>query len=513
MDDIRCHACGEVAPAATRFCRRCGANVAMSNVRTPAPPPPEDVLPDTDLPTPVGAVPPPPAAMSARSTPVPGPPPPAVPPPATAPPAVTAARSSNAVASRTSLAPATPAYRGSGRRAPALRMLVLFIALFIVSGAVTALVMLATSDDSGTSNAGQAGVSVPVGAIAVETSPSSLERAAPDVVNVSVASCPGLLAFAPADSCAEISSATGVLFAMTARVDGHDVKIRGYRMATMASGITATSLVKASVAAPEAGQTSVAIDVLRTLPEPAFVLRTSSTVDTASMTSVEIVQPSGDQLTTRGVFVSRDAVVAESTSSVFVAATYDDGSTMLRTVYPDPLGWKMVVESLDPAQVEQRLTTASALVFTAMVSADGAPKSTTTIAPSAPPDPEAAALAQLERYARDDYPLASDLEWLWSVQVSAKRLGVVWRGVTYDYQEILRDHEINRDRYGAILVKSNEWNFGASNGDLWVSIVPTYSVESYDALEFCYANLIGPEDCFAKQLRRDGVATGTVDYQ
>jgi hypothetical protein len=471
MDEVDCPTCGEAVPVG-RFCRRCGAALSLAEQVLPPAPPPAD--------EPADDIPPPP--VSPAGTPVP---------------------------ISVGFVPAAPDVVARSRRGASRRSTVV-VALFVVAAAATAGIgwwfLGSGSDSNSPTVTTDPGVSIPVGAVAVPVEPSQFRFARQSPVAISVASCPGLLAFVEAESCVSLDRGADEMYALVMNRAGATVSVRGFVVRSSSTGISATQITKGAVDAPYAGTGEVEFGVTGSDAGPSFVVRSVVAVPGGQVATTEFIEPVDGTLVGRGIFVAEDITVAEHDMTLLVASSFDDGSVRLHTVYPQSDGWLMVVELLSRDQADRRLTVGSPVTFDEPLSVDGAPATTV------PPDPEVLALAQLESYVSSDRSRAQNYDGLWVTQLSAKRIGTVWRGVTYNFQEILRDHELQRSRYGAILLKGSEWNFGSSGGDLWVSIVPDWWYDSYGALQFCYDYGIGREDCFAKLLRSDGLSAGSVEY-
>jgi serine/threonine-protein kinase len=161
-----------------------------------------------------------------------------------------------------------------------------------------------------------------------------------------------------------------------------------------------------------------------------------------------------------------------------------------------------------PTSTEATVETAAPTTgaTTSSVAAGSAEPPTTTKPPPTtrvtnPPDPEAAAANRLARLIAADASQMSALEEKWVPQLSAKTYGTVWRGVTYDFQDILAEHVELRDRYGAILVDGATYSFRVNGQPMYgwyITLVPRGSSGSNDALAWCDAEQIGRDDCFAK---------------
>jgi serine/threonine kinase PknH len=119
-----------------------------------------------------------------------------------------------------------------------------------------------------------------------------------------------------------------------------------------------------------------------------------------------------------------------------------------------------------------------------------------TAAPA--PDPEAAAVQQLQQIAASDRPVvAAQLADRWVPQLSSKRPGVVDKGVVWNNAMTLQEHLQLRQRYGARLLWSGDWStFDA--GDYWVTIAGISFPNAAGALNWCSSQGFDPDHCYAK---------------
>lgn len=155
--------------------------------------------------------------------------------------------------------------------------------------------------------------------------------------------------------------------------------------------------------------------------------------------------------------------------------------------------------AIDPAPTSTAPTTTATTTSTTTTTTT----TTTTLAPSttAPVDPDAAAAARLAELIATDAPAMVGVEEQWVPQLSAKTLGTQWRGVTYDFQAILAEHEALRVQYGAILVDGSTYSFrigGEPMAGWFITLVPRAYPNFEGALAWCNAEQINSDDCLAK---------------
>jgi hypothetical protein len=133
--------------------------------------------------------------------------------------------------------------------------------------------------------------------------------------------------------------------------------------------------------------------------------------------------------------------------------------------------------------------------------------SVTTQAPS--DDPIRAAQSALDLLTLSDTTTANTLVGRWVPQLSAKKDGVVWAGVSYDLPTILAEHSKYRAKYQAILIRGDKFNFQLSS-DWYVTVVPIAYDTSDGALAWCRQNAIGRKDCLAKLISNDRNIVKTI---
>lgn len=132
----------------------------------------------------------------------------------------------------------------------------------------------------------------------------------------------------------------------------------------------------------------------------------------------------------------------------------------------------------------------------------------TSPASSAPTPPPATPAAQLLRQQADDAPAVEALVGKWVPQVSAKSVGLVVDGVTFDEQRILADFQTIAARYpDAVLLRSEDFTSFRSP-DFWVTVVPQTFAAAADANAWCDREGFAADDCFAKRLSHTEGPTG-----
>ncbi|MGO4443200.1 hypothetical protein AB4Z42_07555 [Mycobacterium sp. 2YAF39] len=88
---------------------------------------------------------------------------------------------------------------------------------------------------------------------------------------------------------------------------------------------------------------------------------------------------------------------------------------------------------------------------------------------------------------------------LWVPQLSSKRPGTVDDGIVWDYDDIWQEHLRLRQQYGAIVLWSADWDFGAD--DLWVTVATTGFPTADGARRWCLNHGRDTWHCLPAQLR------------
>ena len=145
-------------------------------------------------------------------------------------------------------------------------------------------------------------------------------------------------------------------------------------------------------------------------------------------------------------------------------------------------------------------TTTSIVVVTA---------ATTAVADTVvlPPD----AITQLDTEVDADRAVAESLVGFWVTQLSSKKPGLVVGGVTLTADDVLATHRQLDALYGTVLLSSSEYNYQVT--DLYVDVVPVVFDDPDSALQFCFDEGIGRDDCFAKFITHDMSIEHTTKLQ
>ncbi|WP_328450370.1 MULTISPECIES: hypothetical protein [unclassified Amycolatopsis] len=121
----------------------------------------------------------------------------------------------------------------------------------------------------------------------------------------------------------------------------------------------------------------------------------------------------------------------------------------------------------------------------------------TTAADNAPAD-EAAAQTTLRQQVGTDRTRAEALADRWVPQLSSKNDGLVADGTTYDQRAIWADFTTTRQSYpSALLLWSGDYT-SFTKGDFWITVVNTPFTTGAAANDWCTAEHLDADHCFAK---------------
>ena len=131
-------------------------------------------------------------------------------------------------------------------------------------------------------------------------------------------------------------------------------------------------------------------------------------------------------------------------------------------------------------------------------------------------DPVSAARSALASVIEQDRPAVDALVGRWVPQISAKRDGTEWEGLTYDLPRILSLHEGFAFDDGALLVDGAEYNFMLNGSPMvgwYISIVDVPFADPQGALDWCVAFDFDADNCAAKLITNDQAITPTFVTQ
>lgn len=201
-----------------------------------------------------------------------------------------------------------------------------------------------------------------------------------------------------------------------------------------------------------------------------------------------MVDPPGASRRTGLVVVSLLAVAA-ITAGIVLLVTRDDASSTASAT------------STTAAETTDTLTPAPTTASPAPTPPPAVTEPPVTEAPSTTTDPVAAAQAALTELVQTDQATADTLQNQYVPQLSAKRVGLEIDGVTYGPVEILADHTVRRDAYGAILVDAGRYQFennGQPMAGWYLTIVPITFPTREAATAWCTDRGLGPDQCFGR---------------
>jgi serine/threonine kinase PknH len=128
-----------------------------------------------------------------------------------------------------------------------------------------------------------------------------------------------------------------------------------------------------------------------------------------------------------------------------------------------------------------------------------APPTVQDTAVPTPMEPVSYSLQRLRAQASLDTRTGLNAGNLWVPQLSSKRPGTVDDGIRWDHDDIWQEHLRLRQQYGAILLWSADWSFGAD--DLWVTVATTGFPTADGARQWCVNHGRDTWHCFPTQLR------------
>ncbi|MBN6039286.1 hypothetical protein [Amycolatopsis sp. 195334CR] len=135
------------------------------------------------------------------------------------------------------------------------------------------------------------------------------------------------------------------------------------------------------------------------------------------------------------------------------------------------------------------------------------PASTVT---QSPPATTESALSLLQRQIVADRTAVSALVGSWVPQLSAKQVGLVVRGETFDHRRIWHDYLASKQRYpSALLLWSGDFS-SFKHPDFWITVVPERFSTGEAANGWCVDQGIGKDDCYAKRLTHSGGYEGNT---
>jgi serine/threonine protein kinase len=142
-----------------------------------------------------------------------------------------------------------------------------------------------------------------------------------------------------------------------------------------------------------------------------------------------------------------------------------------------------------------------------------APESTTTSAYTPPPDPEVAAIQQLQAFKAQDASIIAGVVDRWIPQLSSKSSKEPWTDDSednrvYDPVRILQEHQQLRQQYGAVLIWAGDWTT-YDGPDFWITVVPQSFSDSSGALNWCGINGRDRDHCSAQIVSKTLGSNGT----
>jgi serine/threonine-protein kinase len=120
------------------------------------------------------------------------------------------------------------------------------------------------------------------------------------------------------------------------------------------------------------------------------------------------------------------------------------------------------------------------------------------------------AKSQLAQQVINDHFAVESLVGSWVPEVSAKKLGLVVAGTTFDYTAILAEYHRLLDVYPqALLLKSGDYKT-FRYPDYWITVVASPFPSASGANGWCDTMGIGPSDCLAARLTHTAGSQGNT---
>jgi eukaryotic-like serine/threonine-protein kinase len=133
-----------------------------------------------------------------------------------------------------------------------------------------------------------------------------------------------------------------------------------------------------------------------------------------------------------------------------------------------------------------------------------------------PVDPEAAAFQRLQDYKNGDASALAQVADRWIPQLASKHATQPWDrdpedGLYYDSELTLQDHQLLRQRFGAILAWSGDWTVWVGP-DYWVTVVPQTFSGAEGVLSWCNSKGLNRDHCSAQIVSKTQGRSGTHAY-
>lgn len=256
------------------------------------------------------------------------------------------------------------------------------LAVFVI---VVSSVFLGGGED--TSKAGQdSSVEVPVGAQRLVPTGGFLDPVSESDIELSVASCGGLLAKVDSTQCLE-TSIGGATHALVLTDDGSFVSVSVYRLTTSDSTIKATRLLSGVISSSSELNTEAAVNayVLNLETSNVFALLIEQRSGNDVIATLEFIgRDATDNLTTLAVFDGSGMNLAADSNRVFISIdrpNSQNSSSLVSTVYPTRDGWFVVEEVLDQTALDLLLNGRQVVLFQSDFNGFNPVDSTTTTEP------------------------------------------------------------------------------------------------------------------------------------
>jgi hypothetical protein len=126
---------------------------------------------------------------------------------------------------------------------------------------------------------------------------------------------------------------------------------------------------------------------------------------------------------------------------------------------------------------------------------------------------ESSAESELGQLVSSDHTAVEQMVGSWVPELSAKKIGMVVNGVTFDYQAILADYQQEAAAHpGALLLRSDDYSNFKLTG-FYVTLAPQSFSNPSDANSWCDSQNIDAGDCYAVRIMHTGGYQGNAVFR
>jgi hypothetical protein len=125
-----------------------------------------------------------------------------------------------------------------------------------------------------------------------------------------------------------------------------------------------------------------------------------------------------------------------------------------------------------------------------------------------PDDPE---ISLINTRTADQSRIENNLFGYWVPQLASNTPGVAENGESWDVAAIWQEHQRLQKQFDSLLLNSSDYI--SKRKGYWISIAPVPYQSPSEALNWCHAQLLDRNHCYAKLITHDSSITDTVEYQ